>query len=222
MLKYIVATTKPWDKANFDKLKLDGEWHLVTSQYELNREVNIIKPRYVFFTHWSWKISPEIYENFECIVFHASDLPEGRGSSIIQHQILKGINYTKISAIKVDAGLDTGDVYLKRVLCLNGGGEEIYMRLSEIVFNMIKEIVEKKPILVPQIGEGSYFKRRIPEESRIKGYGNLKQLYDFIRMLDVETYPPAFLEVGNFRFEFSRPCLKIGQVITDVAMTQVR
>ncbi len=38
---------------------------------------------------------------------------------------------------------------------------------------------------------------------------------------DAETYPKAYLELNGFRYEFSRPCLKVGKLITDVEITEV-
>ena len=218
-MNYIIATIKPWDIANFKNLDLEGNWYLVWEKDNLVSMLNSFPPssvRYIFFTHWSWKIPPEIYENYECVVFHPADLPDGRGSSVIQHRILSGIYHTKISALKVDKGFDTGDIYLKRDFCMNGGGEEIYMRLSDIIFGMIMYIVENEPTPIPQVGEGTVFKHRIPEQSGIDCLMDLKQLHDFIRMLDAETYPLAFFELGNLRFEFSRPCLKTDHLMADV------
>jgi len=43
-----------------------------------------------------------------------TDLPFGRGGSPLQNLIERGIKKTKISAIKVDGGIDTGDIFFKR------------------------------------------------------------------------------------------------------------
>ena len=38
-----------------------------------------IKPEFVFFPHWSWLIPEEIHSRFDCVIFHMTDLPYGRG-----------------------------------------------------------------------------------------------------------------------------------------------
>jgi hypothetical protein len=38
-------------------------------------------------------------------------------------------------------------------------------------------------------------------------------------MLDGEGYPPAFLEVGKLRLEFTRASRKVGAVVADVRIT---
>ncbi len=49
--------------------------------------------------------------NFNCVVFHMTDLPFGRGGSPLQNLISRGIYKTKISAIKVVKEIDAGPIY---------------------------------------------------------------------------------------------------------------
>lgn len=61
------------------------------------------------------KILPEYVLNFPkhgCINNHASILPEYRGAAPIQRAIMDGKSETGVSVMKMDAGLDTGDVIL--------------------------------------------------------------------------------------------------------------
>ena len=145
----LVATVKSWNVGNFNKIKeeyKDYNWYLITNKEELTHDyLNKIKPAFIFFPHWSWMIPEEIYENFNCIVFHMTDLPFGRGGSPLQNLIVRSIYETKISAIRVVGKLDAGPVYLKENLSLHGTAEEIYMRASDTFFKMIREIIEKKP-----------------------------------------------------------------------------
>lgn len=50
---------------------------------------------------------------FGCINMHASLLPLWRGAAPIQRSILAGDKYTGISLMRMNEGLDRGDVYLK-------------------------------------------------------------------------------------------------------------
>ena len=54
-----------------------------------------------------------------CINIHASLLPRWRGASPIQQAILAGDRETGISLMKMDAGLDTGDVIAQRSLVVD-------------------------------------------------------------------------------------------------------
>ena len=146
-----------------------------------------------------------------------TDLPFGRGGSPLQNLIERGIYQTKISAIKCVKELDAGDIYLKRDLEISSGSaQEIYEKAGEIVSNMIDEIIEKNPIPVPQTGNAVEFKRRKPEQSDISDLKDINKIYDYIRMLDADGYPKAFLENKNFKFEFSNAKIKDGKITATV------
>ena len=71
---------------------------------------------------------------------------------------------------------------------------------------------------ITQYGEPLVFQRRKPNESRIPNLPDLQSLNDFIRMLDAEGYPKAFLEYEGFRFEFNRSSLYDGRIVADVTI----
>ncbi|MPZ42137.1 MAG: methionyl-tRNA formyltransferase [Betaproteobacteria bacterium] len=51
---------------------------------------------------------------FGCVNIHASLLPRWRGAAPIQRAVLAGDTETGVSIMRMDAGLDTGPVYLRR------------------------------------------------------------------------------------------------------------
>lgn len=177
-------------------------------------------PKYIFFPHWSYIIPKAIHDNFTCIVFHMTDLPFGRGGSPLQNLITRGIKNTKISALKVAEGIDTGDIYMKQDLSLYGTAEEIFLRASFVIEGMIESIIRNNPTPFPQKGTVTLFKRRKPEQSNIISLNTLEEIYDYIRMLDAEGYPHAFIETENIRLEFSRASLKKDSLIADVRITK--
>ena len=204
--KYIIVTSRAWGEESYNKLKIrKGEkWILINSKLNFSsKNLEKIKPKYVFIPHWSYKIPKKIFENFNCIIFHMTDLPYGRGGSPLQNLISRGIYKTKISAIKVEEGIDTGDIYCKDNLKLNGSATDIFKRANSIIQKMIIYIIEKKIKPIPQKGKATIFKRRKPEESNIRNLNSIIKLYDHIRMLDADGYPSAFLENEFFKFEFN-------------------
>lgn len=220
-MNYVVATIKSWNIKNFKKLKAGDKknrWFLITKKTDLTlNKLNEIKPRYIFFPHWSWIIPEEIYKNFDCVVFHMTDLPHGRGGSPLQNLIVRGHCETAVSAIRAGKMLDAGPVYLKRKgLSLSGTADQVLRRASLKVFAMIKQIAASCPKPVPQKGKVVKFVRRCPEEGDISNLNDLKKVYDYIRMLDAEGYPPAFLKIGNLRFGFAKAKLKKNAVTANV------
>lgn len=202
---YVVATTKPWNVAAFARHApgLPGRWELIDQPDVLTlARVQALNPRYIFFPHWSWPVPAEICAAVECVCFHMTDVPYGRGGSPLQNLIACGHRDTMLSALRMTAELDAGPVYLKRPLSLAGRAQEIYQRTAELCYAMITEIVTREPLPQPQTGEVVRFARRTPAESVLPAQATLAQLHDHIRMLDADTYPPAFLDYGDYRLEF--------------------
>lgn len=205
--KYIVATIKSWnieEAHKFIALNPGLKIELIDDRNKLTFDrAKQFRPRYIFFPHWSWIIPREIYDNFECIVFHMTDLPFGRGGSPLQNLIERGIYQTKITAIRAVEQLDAGPIYLKRDLRLEGSAEDIFKRASKIIFeDMTPYIIGNEPSPVPQKGKIVTFNRRTPKQSNIANLRSKRRVYDYIRMLDAEGYPSAFVETPELKIEF--------------------
>ena len=220
---YLVAGCKRWNRHVYEDwlCKLPGRWTYVDQVGQLTFEfIEAIAPRYVFFLHWSWKVPAEIVSQFECVCFHMTDLPYGRGGSPLQNLILRKHRETKLTALRMSEHLDAGPVYAKQRLSLAGGAEEIYLRAGQLSAKMIEHIIQHEPQPQPQQGTSVTFKRRQPDQSELATPASLEELHDFIRMLDAEGYPRAFLRHAGFRFEFSRSALYDGRVVADVTITR--
>lgn len=224
-MRHIIAASRlaaRWDTEQLAR-RTGHQFTIFSSKEDVTGErVAAIQPRYIFFPHWSYLIPPDVYQNFECVVFHMTNLPFGRGGSPLQNLIARGIYETKISALRCEKELDAGPIYMKRPLSLDGTAEEIYQRAAGVMEEMIVEMVEKEPKPVPQSGKPVKFRRRKPEESDLKAVSNLRQAFDHIRMLDADGYPRAFLETEHLRLEFSQAALKDDHVAADVKITYKR
>lgn len=201
-MNYIIITKKIWDKNNLKNLSKKIKVFHKIQKYKINK----INPKIIFFIHWSKLIPKNIYENYTCIQFHLANLPKGRGGSPIQNQILKDIKKTKISAFKVEKKLDSGPICMKQNFNLNGNAVSILKRMEFKSIEMIEKLINKKRILFKkQSGKPSFFKRRKPEESKIKisKIKTIKKMYDFLRMLDAPEYPKAFIKLKEFKFTFN-------------------
>ena len=88
-----------------------------------------------------------------------TDLPYGRGGSPFT-VIQRGHKITKISAFRCVGTLDSGPIYMKRPLSLEGSASEIFIiRFTGVVGAMISEIVDKQPVPEPQHGKPIVFSR---------------------------------------------------------------
>jgi methionyl-tRNA formyltransferase len=222
-MQHVIAANRPWYNDFAERLaqRTDHEFVVIHTKSELTlTRLQSIQPRYIFFPHWSYKIPPEIYEAYESVIFHMTDVPFGRGGSPLQNLIARGIYDTKISALKCVEKVDAGPVYLKKTFSLYGTAEEIYLRAAVVVEDMIIEMITNEPVPQEQVGEIVHFERRRTGDGDISRLSELIEVFDHIRMLDADGYPKAFLETENLRFEFQRPSLKLGKVVADVTITR--
>jgi methionyl-tRNA formyltransferase len=220
MKNYLILSEKIWHQDLTKKLsqKIEANWLLINKKEDFNlQKLQELQPDKIFIPHWSYIIPSLIYERFECIVFHMTDLPYGRGGSPLQNLIVRGHQQTKITALRVVKELDAGDIYLKKDLPLFGTAQEILIRATAVIEEMIVQIIAQDLNPKPQEGVPTFFKRRKPEDGQISDLKTIEQVYDYIRMLDADTYPKAFIELENFRLEFSRASWQADKsIIADV------
>ena len=158
------------------------------------------------------EIPDEIINEFECVCFHMTDVPYGRGGSPLQNLITRGHKETMLTALRMVSELDAGPVYMKSRLSLHGPAKEIYSRASGLCYDHIKDIVENEWVPFDQEGEEIYFTRRTPHQSILPKNTVLEGVYDHIRMLDAPTYPKAFIEYGDYRLEFTDAEYGFGEI----------
>ena len=203
-MNYIIATDKPWHVKYFleNRHELKGNWSLATCAEDLEVQASMLNPRFIFFPHWSEIVPARIFEKYECVCFHMTDVPFGRGGSPLQNLIINGHSETFISALRMTKDIDAGPIYLKRKLQLTGSALDIFERSAPICFDLISQIQIEEVKPVEQKGKPTYFQRRKPEESQVPKNISTDKLYDLIRMLDAPNYPSAFMLHGDLRIEF--------------------
>lgn len=222
MTRYVVASSKPW----FEHSEKSSEFRALDITYLSSREELTVKnlreinPRYVFFPHWNWIVPDLILDSWECVCFHAAPVPFGRGGSPVQNMITRGFDTTELTAFRMVAELDAGPVYLRREVSLAGTVEEIFLRLGRDAAQMIVDIARDTPQPVEQSGEVVLFRRRNQSQSELPRRASLTQVFDHIRMLDGLDYPPAFIDYGEFRIEFSRASRRLDHLEASVTIRQ--
>lgn len=157
---------------------------------------------YILFIGWSWIIEKHITQKYLCLGIHPSDLPNFRGGSPLQHQIIQGISKSKVTLMTLaDDKIDAGEIWLKEDLNLSGDTmNEVFENLIDSSVRLLNLFFEGFPYISPQnqdVKTGSFFKRRKPEESKLEREDffnkSLLELYNFIRSL-TDPYPNAYIE----------------------------
>lgn len=135
------------------------------------------------------------------LVAHASDLPEGKGWSPLTWQILEGRDKIIVSLIEAEDQIDSGVIYGKKELFLDGYEliEELRIKLVNVIFDLIVEFFDKYPHIngSTQSGESSYYKRRTLEDSMLDTSKTLDEQFDLLRVCDNERYPAFFVKNGH-------------------------
>ena len=219
---YLVAGRTRWAASAFDERLADapGLWRFVREPAELSAVLEEGTPRFIFFLHWSWIVPEDVVSSVECVCFHMTDLPEGRGGSPLQNLIVAGREDTVLTAFRMDTGLDTGPVYAKRPLSMLGAAEEVYLRAARMSADLARWIAEVEPMPIPQRGAVSVLRRRTPDDSEIPAsIPSLDALHNHLRMLDAEGYPHAFFEHGGYRYTFRRAVRYTERIEADVVIT---
>jgi len=151
-------------------------------------------------------LSEEILSAFKWGVYnlHASLLPKYRGAAPIQAAILNGDEYTGITVMKTDIGLDTGDILLVKRLKI-GEREtagELSQRLSLLAADCAEEavkIIEEgggSPQLMLQDDSAATLVKKIKrEDARISFSLSGKDIVNKARALNPE--PTAFALLGG-------------------------
>ena len=151
---------------------------------------------YVFVLGYT-KILPKsfIERNKLAMVIHESNLPEGKGFSPLQWQILQNKNIIKINLIKLESKVDSGDIILTDNLKLNGSElyDEIRKKQAEVTFKLIDKFLNQKiSCYKKQKGKKTFFRKRTPVDSKIDIKKSLKKNFNLLRICNNQKWPAFF------------------------------
>jgi UDP-2,4-diacetamido-2,4,6-trideoxy-beta-L-altropyranose hydrolase len=141
------------------------------------------------------------------LVVHESALPQGRGWAPLTWQILKGENEIPVVLIEAEDRVDSGDIYLQEALQFRGHElcDELRHAQGQITKSLCIQFVNGFPELLTrsgrQYGEGSIYRRRTPDDSRLDLDRTLREQFNLLRVVDNERYP-AFFELNGYRYQF--------------------
>lgn len=140
-----------------------------------NELVNILKTAKVDFiivVAYGKIITKEIIElpKYEILNLHPSSLPKYRGASPIERAIEAGEDNLDICIMKVDVGLDTGDVAVRQKYTIDNNDfasdivPDVAQKGALLMVNAIKKIVDNQVIFEKQKEEGLIYANKIEKE----------------------------------------------------------
>ena len=138
-----------------------------------------------------------------CLNIHASLLPRWRGAAPIQRAIEAGDAETGITIMRMEAGLDTGPMLLKRALPIGpeATGGTLHDALAALGAEAIVDALSRLDALVPEIQpEGATYARKLDKaEARLDWTQPAATLDRRIRAFD--PFPGAWFETGGERIK---------------------
>jgi methionyl-tRNA formyltransferase len=117
------------------------------------------------------RILPEYvlnYPKYGCINAHASILPKYRGAAPIQRAIIDGERETGVSVMRMDAGLDTGDVILVEKVTIeeNDNFESVHDKLYSQLKDRKNSPRDQKQPKLSDLKEWSYLNQAHQNEKK--------------------------------------------------------
>jgi len=121
-----------------------------------------------------------------CLNIHASLLPRWRGAAPIERAILEGDRETGISIMKMNEGLDTGDILLEKKCTISNHetAQTLHDTLSNMGANAILETLNMLPTLKArpqQNNDATYAEKVTKDEAQIDWHQSAEQISRVIR-----------------------------------------
>ena len=149
----------------------------------LKNEVENIKklnPDFIVVAAFGMILPKDILDIAPCINLHASLLSKYRGASPIQSAILNGDRFSGITAMKMDIGLDTGDI-LAYEYCeiANKTAPELFDELARIASNLTPFVIDNYQNIEPlkQINAIATYSPKIKKEDGEISFDEAKKIY---------------------------------------------
>ncbi len=138
------------------------------------------------------------------LVIHESDLPNGRGFSPVQWQILEGKSEITVCLLEITKEVDAGNIFEKMVLSLDGSElyEEIRKKQALVTFELIARFLKKypNPSFEKQEGNPTFYRRRDPSDSQLNLDKTIRDQFNLLRICNNKDWP-AFFELDGVRYE---------------------
>ena len=161
-------------------------------------ELKAFEPKFIVVAAYGKILPGSVLDVATCINLHASILPKYRGASPIQSAILAGEKQTGVTAMLMDAGLDTGDMLdFIYTPCESKMSSELFSELGELGGELIVKVLRNFENLKPQKqddAESSHCKKISKSDGLFSFDEEAGQIYNKFRALT--PWPGLYLASG--------------------------
>ncbi len=152
-----------------DNLRNDAAYDFIKEQ----------APDFIVVAAFGQILPQKILDYAPCINLHASILPKFRGASPIQDAILSGEKYSGVTAMKMDVGLDTGDMLGFSYLNIEKfNAIELFEKLSTMAASLTVKVVKDYQNIeaIKQIDCDSSYAKKIKKEDGMVDFTNAQKV----------------------------------------------
>ncbi len=157
-----------------------------------------LKPDFIIVAAYGQILPQEILDIAPCINLHASLLPKYRGASPIQESILNDDEYTGVTAMLMDIGLDSGDILALQYQKIEPEllVQELFEKLSVIAADLTVTTLNNYNGIKPKKQNLSLVSHcsKIKKEDGQISFDNAKKIY--LKYKAYNFWPGIFLESG--------------------------
>lgn len=137
-----------------------------------------------------------------CINVHASLLPKYRGAAPIQYAVIKGEKETGVTIMKMDIGMDTGDMLAKVVVPIGENmimgdlREELCVKGAELMLEVIQQLADGTARPEPQNNEEATYATLLKRSMEVVDWtASAQAVHNLIRGFNPE--PSCFTKLPN-------------------------
>ena len=181
-------------------------------------QIKDLKPDFIVVAAYGKILPQSVLDIAPCINLHASILPKYRGASPIQSAILAGEKQTGVTAMLMDAGLDTGDMLdFIYTPCENKMSSELFSELGELGGELIVKVLKNFENLKPKKqddAKASHCKKISKSDGLFSFDEEAGQIYNKFRALT--PWPGLYLASGLkiLSLELSEKSGKSGEILS--------
>jgi len=161
-------------------------------------ELKAFSPDFIVVAAYGKILPGSVLDVATCINLHASILPKYRGASPIQSAILAGEKQTGVTAMLMDAGLDTGDMLdFAYTPCEDKTAAQLFDELGDLAGELIVRVLRNFANLTPlkqDDSQATHCKKIAKSDGLFSFEESARQIYNKFRALT--PWPGIYLSSG--------------------------
>ena len=169
------------------------------------KKITLLEPDLIVVAAYGQLLSKQVLElpKFGCINIHASLLPRWRGAAPIERSIQSGDSETGISIMRMNEGLDTGDILLTKKQSISNSetSGSLTESLSIMGADLIIEVIDQLPGLnlnMQEHSKATYAKKILKAEARIEWNQSAENINQMIRAFNPRPIAQSNAEAKEF------------------------